>query len=298
MSTDDFSTCANCSKGEEESVVLKNCVACKMVKYCSRDCQKAHRPQHKKECRKRAAELHDEALFKQPPPEEECPICFLTLPSLETGKRYNTCCGKRICSGCIHALIMTSRKNMCPFCRTLAPKTEEEVIKRLKKRIEVDDAIATYNQGCDYARGMHGLPQDRDKALELWHRAADLGYAASYCNIGYAYSNGEGVQRDEKKATHYYELAAMVGDVLARYKLGTVEVRAGNYGRALKHYMIAVEGGDNDSLKRIKQMYSYGHATRDDYGKALQAYQEYLVEIKSVDRDKAAAYREDYKYYE
>ena len=38
------------------------------VKYCNRECQIAHRPQHKKECKQRAAELHEEALFKQPPP--------------------------------------------------------------------------------------------------------------------------------------------------------------------------------------------------------------------------------------
>ena len=74
-----------------------------MVKYCSRDCQKAHRPQHKKECRKRAAELHDEELFKQPPQEEDCPICFQTLPTLLSGKKYQACCGKVICTGCIIA---------------------------------------------------------------------------------------------------------------------------------------------------------------------------------------------------
>ena len=91
-------TCANCGKGEEESVALKNCVACKMVKYCGRDCQKAHRPQHKNECRLRAAELHDEALFKYPPKDKDCPICFMRMPTLETGRRYQTCCGKLICS--------------------------------------------------------------------------------------------------------------------------------------------------------------------------------------------------------
>ena len=153
MSTDNFSTCVNCGKGEEESVVLKNCVACKMVKYCSCDCQKAHRPQHKKECRKRAAELHDEALFKQPPLNEECPICFLTLPWLETGKRYQSCCGKIICSGCIHAGVTTTGKNMCPFCRALAPKTDEEILIRSKKRVEVGNAQAMYELGCLYAEG-------------------------------------------------------------------------------------------------------------------------------------------------
>jgi len=72
--------CANCGKGEESTGSLKACTACKLVKYCNRECQIAHRPQHKKECRKRVAELHDEALFKQPPLEHgDCPICFLRM---------------------------------------------------------------------------------------------------------------------------------------------------------------------------------------------------------------------------
>jgi len=39
-------------------------------------------------------------------------------------------------------------------------------------------------------------------------------------------------------------------------------------------------------------------ASKDDYTKALRTYQEYLVEIKSVQRDEAAAYDEaEYRYY-
>ena len=81
-----MSICANCGKGEEGGINLKSCTACKLVKYCNRECQIAHRPQHKKECKKRAKELHEEALFKQPPTmEEDCPICFLRMPLLGTG---------------------------------------------------------------------------------------------------------------------------------------------------------------------------------------------------------------------
>ena len=42
----EIDTCACC--GKEGSDGLKACMACKMVKYCNRDCQIAHRPQHKK----------------------------------------------------------------------------------------------------------------------------------------------------------------------------------------------------------------------------------------------------------
>ena len=55
--------CACC--GKDDSDGLKTCTACKMVKYCNRDCQIAHRPKHKKACRKRAAEMHDIELFKK-----------------------------------------------------------------------------------------------------------------------------------------------------------------------------------------------------------------------------------------
>ena len=77
---DTITLCANCGKGEESAGDLKACTACKMVKYCNRDCQIAHRLQHKKACKKRAAELHDDALFKDPHPREDCPICMLPLP--------------------------------------------------------------------------------------------------------------------------------------------------------------------------------------------------------------------------
>ena len=93
--------CANCGKGED--CELKSCTACMMVKYCSRDCQVAHRPMHKKMCKKRAAELRDEKLFKEsPPPREECPICMLPLPLDAYQVVYKSCCGKDICDGCIY----------------------------------------------------------------------------------------------------------------------------------------------------------------------------------------------------
>ena len=53
--------CAACGK---EGDSLKACTACKLVKYCNRDCQIAHRKQHKKACKKRAAEYMMKSYFK------------------------------------------------------------------------------------------------------------------------------------------------------------------------------------------------------------------------------------------
>ena len=93
---------------------------------------------------------------------------------------------------------------------------------------------------------------------------------------------------DEKKAKHYWELAAIGGVSEARHFLGHMEVEAGNFERALRHYMIAVRGGFDRSVNFVRTLYSNGDATKDDYTKALLARQAYLDEIKSGQRDKAA----------
>jgi len=76
-----------------------------------------------------------------------------------------------------------------------------------------------------------------------------------------------------------------------------LEANAGNMEIALKHFMIAVRSGHSTSLELIQKIYTNGAATKEDYTAALRSYQVYLGEIKSAQRDKAAAAREDYRYY-
>ena len=76
-----------------------------------------------------------------------------------------------------------------------------------------------------------------------------------------------------------------------------MEGRAGDRDRTLMHLMIAVKGGNNDSLNTIQTLYLKGFTSKEVYTKALQSYQEYLGEIKSDQRDKAAAFDEEYRYY-
>jgi len=300
--TDDTAedSCANCGKEGASNT----CNKCKSVKYCNAACKKKHKTKHKKACerlqeeeRRRAAELR---LFKNPPQKDDCPICFLLLPYVGSGYRYKACCGKIICSGCIHAVMKTDGGvGLCPFCRTPTPETDEEVVKGLQKRVDIGDAEAMSNLGSHYSQGVCGLPQDYTKAFELYHRAAELGHAPSLYYIAYAYFTGNGVEIDEKMAIHYLEKGAIKGAANARHILGEVfEGNEINKERAIKHYLIAVKSGFNKSLKEIQQFYSKGKATKADYTEALRAYQKYLDEVKSDQRDEAAAFDEEYKYIE
>ena len=290
--------CANCGK-EGNSNDMNTCNRCKMVKYCNATCKKKHRSKHKKKCDRRVAEMHDEALFKQPPQlYGDCPICFLRMPALVTGRRYKTCCGKVICSGCSYATAnINLKKQLCAFCRIPAAKTDEESVGRLNKRVEAGDTEAICTLAGLYDQGILGLRQNYTKALDLLHQAGELGHASAYHNIGCAYHHGDGVEVDERKAKHYYELAAMGGNEIARNNLGCMEEDLDNMDKAKKHWMIAAKDGYTDSLTTIQKLHSSGEATKEEYAQALQSYQEYLGEIKSDQRDEAAAYDEEYKYY-
>jgi hypothetical protein len=241
--------------------------------------------------------VSDEDLFKEPPPNDECPICMLTLPLEAQMSQYQGCCGKMICMGCAHAEYMEHNRTICPFCRTPAHTSVRERVQRLQKRAEEEDANAMRNLGCLYHDGEMGLPRNRNKAYKLLLRAGELGDAMAYGNIAHIYEKGEGVEKDMKKAIYYSELAAMGGAVKSRHALGILEIRAGNLDRAAKHWMISAAAGLDDSLKEIQKGYVNGHVTKDEFEKALRAHKQAKDEVKSDQRDTAAVYYYQNQHY-
>ena len=219
--------CANCG---EEGNDLNICNKCKTVKYCNVTCKKKHKSKHKKKCDRRVAELHDEALFSESPPREECPICMIPLPHNPGESLFKSCCGKRICGGCAFAIVGEDMKRgkkkedrLCPYCRTPRAKSDEEGVKRLKTLMENGNAIAYCQLGHFYYSGTNGMPQNWAKANELYLKAGDLGCAEAYNSLGISYREGRGVEADKKKAKHYYEQAAMNGNAEARHGIGCME---------------------------------------------------------------------------
>jgi len=299
--SDDTTTdkCAACGK-EGDSDNMNTCNKCKSVKYCNAACKKKHRKKHKKACERRVAELHEEALFKDPPPPEECPICMLPLPldGESFAAQFQACCGKSICHGCIYAMEMSEGKDLCAFCRTPPPSSAEESVKRLKIQMDKENGEAfntlglAYESGdCSilyYAAGQSGImPQDYQKANELFLKAGELGCADGYYNLGISYHRGKGVEVEMGKAKYYYSLAAMNGHVKARTNLGVLDGRSGNHHRAFKHLILAAKAGDKTALDNVKMMFTCGAFSKDEFANALRAYQKIQDEMKSDARNKA-----------
>ena len=306
--------CAEC--GKEGGATLKVCKSCMVAKYCNANCQRNHWPTHKKECKLRAAELCDEALFKVPPAKEDCPICFLPMPLLliscmslptatissipiyefaeaneELAKKatetYYSCCGKSICEGCVYSFRMSGNDGNCPFCKAADfDKTDEDAVEEIMRRVEANDAGAMYILGSNNYHGLLGLNQDREKALELYARAAELGSNHAHFQLGLYYRAGG----DLKKAKFHYEAAAMAVDEVARSNLGCMEAQSGNMERAVKHWTIAASAGHYGAMKnliKVIEMGYVGYVSRAAIDSTITAYNDSCVEMRSKARDAA-----------
>jgi len=241
---------------------------------------------HKKACRIKAAELFDAQLFAQPRAREDCPICMRMLPVENDACGYHSCCGKIICAGCAFSLT----RDRCPFCNASYPIVGE-YNKRLLERVEkYNDPEAIHILGSYYSLGKHGFPLDHTKAVELYERASELGSADGHYNLGNAYRLGRGVDRDRKKSSHHYQIAAMMGHELARHNLGAMEWENGQHVRAMRHFMIAAKCGFYESLEMVKSGFKDdGIVTKEDLENTLRCYQATQDEMRSEDRDRAKA---------
>ena len=206
--------------------------------------------------------------------DDECPICSLLLPLDEDESSLYTCCMKTVCNGCDLEAEKRGMDDNCPFCRTPPPESDEAQLAQIQKRVKANDPEAIFHLGDCYRDGDHELEKDMPRAVELLERAAELGLKEAHYDLGIIfdeYAGDEGIDKDTARALEHYELAAKQGDVRARHNLGRMDYLSGNYGFALKHYMIAAKLGSEYSLDIIKEMYTRieGMASKSDYAEAL-----------------------------
>ena len=285
----DTSCCASCGIAEIDDVKLKDCDGCDLVRYCSDECQQDHKSKHEEECKKRAAELRDELLFKQPEGTYygDCPICCLPIPLDLTKSTMMVCCSKFICEGCYYANakreIEMRLDQKCAFCREPSVISEEEWQKRNMKRMEMNDPNAIYQQGVDqYNEGKYR------SAFKYFTKAVALGNTEAHYYLSMMYNDGKAVERDEGKILHHVEEAAIGGHPDARYTLGCNEWDNNcNYERAVSHFIIAATQGHDKAIKSLMNAFRIGRISREELANALRAHKAAVDETKSAQREEA-----------
>ena len=289
-----------CSACETKSDALMKCRACKCVWYCDKKCQNKHWKEHKKECKQIKKELDkrggkldvgtelDIGPLEKMPPREECPICMRALPLHECLHSYFSCCGKVVCCGCDHQHQMksTERVTTCAFCRTAAPRSDEELLARYRKRVERKDLQTLNNLAMHYGDGDLGLPVDQAKCIDLMGQAAALGFPGAQYQLGNYYDDGEmGLERNEAEALKYWKKAAEGGDLDARHNLGGTEFRSDNHLAAMRHWRLSASGGSRRSVTNLIICFEDGLLQHKDLAETLQAMYCARAELMSEDRD-------------
>ena len=287
----DTSCCASCGIPEIDDIKLVPCDGCDLVKYCGDDCRREHNLQHEEACNKRAAELRDEILFKQPESSHngDCPICSLPLSFDREKSSMCYSCSKVICKGCVFANTKREREgrlaHTCPFCREPAPKTKEALRKLLMKRIAANDPVAMCFEGIEqFSKG------DYLSTLECLTKAAALGDAEAHWRLARMYIIGKGVEKDEGKIIYHLEEAAIGGHPHARYVLGAHEWETGKNEKAVKHWIIAATQGEDEAIKELLKAFKEGFMKKEVLAATLRAHKAAVDATKSPQRRAAAVF--------
>ena len=96
------------------------------------------------------------------------------------------------------------------------------------------------------------------KAIDLYSRSAKGCNAKDMNNLGACFLNGEGVEKNEKKAYEWFSKAAELGDVMGQWNVAyCYEHGVGieqDYDNAIFWLARAAEQGDSDAEKAIKKI--------------------------------------------
>lgn len=114
-------------------------------------------------------------------------------------------------------------------------------------------------------------------ALTHWRAAATLGCELAMGDIGFAYSRGEGVPRDEKEAFMWFTRAAENGNSRALEHLGECYHRGYgvdvDYVKSFNYYLAATQAGNTRAYYSLAHCYQYGRGTEEDLTKACETFQ-------------------------
>ena len=124
---------------------------------------------------------------------QRCELCCVMVQAAvqPRSKTLRVCCLKVCCSSCCNRYSdlecifdpRFKRHVPCPFCKTPAAKSDDELVARLQSHVDKGNAEAMLLLGEWYDGGKHGLETSTERAEALWERGASLGHGGSAWNL-------------------------------------------------------------------------------------------------------------------
>ena len=156
-------------------------------------------------------------------------------------------------------------------------KDSVQAIKMLKRAVAYGDPKA-YNQlALAYHQGLYGIPNDKEKAFNLFEQAANLGHTYGNLNLAMYYKYGYGTPVDHQKAIEHYEFAARQNCADAQLELGKYFDKGSHvpqdYLKAVEFYELAIKQNKAKGQFLLGKCYFEGKGVLQDYKKASELFQ-------------------------
>ena len=151
------------------------------------------------------------------------------------------------------------------------------VIKELQDKADSGDAKSIFNLARLYETGYDSLPRDLARALSLYLRSANEGYAPARNFIGFKYYNGDGVVKNLDSALYWIRLAAEDGDITAASNLGYLLSQSPeithDYEEAISWLSKAAEASVPSALSQLADLKRQGLGGPKDTMEAVSLYE-------------------------
>jgi TPR repeat protein len=124
----------------------------------------------------------------------------------------------------------------------------------------------------------HGkdVPEDKQKAAELWGQAAAQGYAEAQCQLGGMYFDGKDVPEDKQKVAELWGQVAAQGNPHAQYQLGCMYFRGDGVPedeqKATELWGQAAAQGHAEAQCQLGCMYFRGDGVPEDKQKGAELW--------------------------
>jgi len=167
--------------------------------------------------------------------------------------------------------------------RAKAVDHDQDMLQYWQHAADSGDQNAQLALGQLHYFGARGVQRDLQRAREYYQAAADAGVPAAMSNLGQMYAQGIGIDKNNETALKYYRLAAAKvctlpcnvhcavliscvcgvvctqGDPSAHNGLGFMYMNGRgvtqDYKTALRHFKIAAEHGNADSMYNLGVLY-------------------------------------------
>ena len=247
---------------------------------------------HADEVRARIAAEHEAARARReanPEPEPlceryggRCPICMEEW-DVNENPVFLSCCCRTVCQSCLKKSLdgklfgtgarrTASVMRPCPLCRAPTPRSEAELLARVRRHVENDLPEAMDFLGIAYRDGGLGLVKSAKKAAKIFKRAAELGNLSATLNLATLYLYGDGVKLNTAKAMQLFRLVGNRGHgrqpALAQRHIGQIFEDSSRHDEALHWYKMAAEQGYTRAESNVGHLILKVQldALYDDYG--------------------------------